>query len=450
MNRDHNDNENNRELRRHDILCSFELLEPRRLLASTNDPFLVEQYALANAGVTSAWDTTTGSATTVVADIDTGADYTHEDLFENIWINQAEIPASYKSKLKDTDGDGIISFYDLNNPTDRKFMTDVNGNGYIDAGDLLNPISAGGWEDGINGKSNANDKYTDDIVGWDFAENDNDPFDDGTANEGHGTHTAGIIGAIGNNGIGISGVIEKVSEMIVRIFKDNGSAVSDPTIAAAIRYSADSGARVSNNSWGGGGGYNGDVIYKAIQYAGTKGQLFVVAAGNDGSNLDSARFQDFPTEYSLDNIISVAATNSSGNMPYWSNYGTTTVDVAAPGSNVLSTLPGNDYGRMSGTSMATPMVTGAAALMLAANKKLTVAQLKSRLIDGSDETTTLNNRTVSDGQIDLANAMANRAGTDVPDSGGSKGSGTSRPLPPRWPWFFYSGPQSIDDLLASA
>jgi subtilisin family serine protease len=404
---------------------------------------------LTNTNVTTAWNTTTGSATTLVADIDTGADYTHEDLYENIWINQAEIPASYKAELKDTDGDGIISFYDLNNATDRKFMTDVNGNGYIDAGDLLNPTSAGGWEDGINGKSNANDKYTDDIVGWDFAENDNDPFDDGTANEGHGTHTAGIIGAVGNNSTGISGVIQKVSEMLVRIFKDDGTSASDPTIAAAIRYSADSGAKVSNNSWGGGSGYNGDIIYKAIQYAGTKGQLFVVAAGNDGWNLDSARFNDFPSEYNLANIIVVGATTASGNLAYWSNYGNTTVDVTAPGNNILSTLPGNDYGRLSGTSMAAPMVTGAAALMLSANRKLTAAQLKSRLIDGSDETVALNNRTASDGQINVANALLAKTGVDVPESSGTGGTIINRPFPGR-PWYFYSGPQSIDDLLASA
>src|SRR3954454_567984 len=154
-------NRNTDDARRHADICGFELLEPRRLFAlTTNDPDLSQQYALTNTGVTNAWSTTTGSATTVIADIDTGADYTHQDLYDNIWINQAEIPASYKAELKDTDGDGIISFYDLNNATDRKLMTDVNVTGYIDAGDLLNPLSAGGWDDGINGKSNANDKYT--------------------------------------------------------------------------------------------------------------------------------------------------------------------------------------------------------------------------------------------------------------------------------------------------
>src|SRR5439155_5973531 len=112
-------------------------------------------------------------------------------------------------------------------------------------------------------------------------------------------HTAGIIGAMGNNARGISGVTQKVSLMIVRIFGDSGFAASDSQIAAAIRYSADSGARVSNNSWGGRFGVDWDAIYNAIKYAGTKGQLFCAAAGNDGVNIDATRYpyNDYPAEY---------------------------------------------------------------------------------------------------------------------------------------------------------
>src|SRR5438876_10074282 len=142
-----------------------EPLETRTLFAATtNDPYFASQYALANSAVADAWDVTRGSAAVVVADIDTGADYTHQDLYENVWINQAEIPAYYKARLRDVDRDGRISFYDLNAGGNRSLMTDVNHNGYIDAGDLLHPVSAGGWEDGINGRSNPGDVYTDDII----------------------------------------------------------------------------------------------------------------------------------------------------------------------------------------------------------------------------------------------------------------------------------------------
>jgi subtilisin family serine protease len=396
-----------------DRTAHAEALEARTLFASTNDPLFASQYALANTAVAGAWDTTRGSAAVVVADIDSGADYTHRDLYANIWINQAEIPTSLRSRLRDADADGRITFYDLNNSANRSLMTDVNRNGYIDAGDLLSPASAGGWEDAVNGRSNASDRYVDDIVGWAFAEGDNDPFDDGSANGGHGTHTAGIIGAMGNNGVGISGVAQKVSMMIARIFTDSGLGTTTARIAQAIRYTADSGARVANASWGSGYGRTGDAMYNAIAYAGTKGQVFVTAAGNGGRNLDSAFFNSYPAEYNLANIVVVGATTSFGNLASYSDYGSAAVDVAAPGSSVLSTVPGNRYAYYSGTSMATPMVTGAVALMLSANRSLTVAQIKQRLIAGTDDSFALNNRSVSDGELNVNNALLNRPGTQI-------------------------------------
>jgi subtilisin family serine protease len=399
-------------------IATAEPLERRAMFsATTNDPSLANQYALTHAAVTDAWDTTTGSAATVVADIDSGADYTHQDLYENVWINRAEIPDAVRSSLVDTDGDGVISFYDLNDAGNLARMTDVNHNGYIDAGDLLSKVSEGGWADEVNGRSNADDVYTDDIVGWDFAENDNNPFDDGVENAGHGTHTAGIIGAVGNNGVGISGVMQRVSMMLVRIFGDDGNGTTMANVAAAVRYTADNAARVANASWGGREGFNGDELYSAIQYAGTKGELFVTAAGNDGQNLDSPFADDFPAEYDLDNIIVVGAADVSGELAYYSDYGSSKVDVIAPGSDVLSTLPGNGYGVMSGTSMATPMVTGAVALMLTADRSLTPAQVKQRLIDGSDETAALSGSSLSNGLLNVNNALLARAGARLPTDG---------------------------------
>ena len=387
-----------------------EPLEPRLLCASTDDPLFSSQYAIASTGVSDAWNTTRGSAAVVVADIDTGADYTHRDLYANVWINQAEIPSSLRPGLRDTDNDGRISFYDLNNPVNRPLVTDVNHNGYIDGGDLLNPVSVGGWEDNQNGRSNPNDRYVDDIIGWDFAEGDNDPYDDPGPNGGHGTHTAGIVGAMGGNGVGVSGVAQRVSMIIARIFSDDGLGAIAARIAEAVRYTADSGARVANASWGSPAGRNGDATYNAIAYAGNRGQVFVAAAGNAGRNIDSGAYANYPAKYNLANIIAVAATTSTGGLAPYSNYGATTVDVAAPGSGIYSTLPGDVYGGMSGTSMATPMVTGAVALMLSANRSLTVTQVKQRVIAGADESPAANNRSVSDGQLNVSNALSNRAG----------------------------------------
>src|SRR4051812_14555696 len=390
-----------------------ESLERRVMMsATTNDPRSSSQWSLLVTGVDDAWDVTRGSATVIAAEIDTGIDYTHPDLYKNIWINQAEIPADVHSRIHDTDHDGRVSFWDLNDSANAGVVADNNRNGYIDAGDLLRPVAQGGWEDGINGKNNANDVYTDDIVGWDFAQNDNDPFDGGYANVGHGTHVAGIMGAIGNNGVGGSGVSQKLSIAAIRIFNDQGKAATYEQLAQAVRYGADIGAKISSNSWGGSGGANGDVLYQAIAYAGTKGQTFIAAAGNSGGNLDAwAKF--YPARYDLDNIVVVGATSVSGNTPYWTNYGATKVDVFAPGNAIMSTLPNNHYGQLSGTSMATPFVSGTAALMIAANPSLTPAQIKARLIAGSDESMPLNNRSVSDGQVNVANAVMNRAGYDL-------------------------------------
>ena len=384
-----------------------------RLHLTASGSLVGDQHALNAASPAAAWGTTRGSAAVVVANVDSGVDYTHEDLYANIWINPAEIPPSVRPTLADTDADGRISFYDLNHPANRPSLTDANGNGSIDAGDLLRPLAAGGWADGVNGRGNPNDRYVDDIVGWDFADGDNDPFDGGTR-PGHGTHTAGVTGAMADNTVGISGVAPKVSTMIVRIFGDAGTAAAPSRIAEAVRYAADGGARVATASWQGGGSRRGDALHRAIAYAGRKGQLFVTAAGNDGRDLDSRFFNVYPAEYALPNIVTVAATAADGRLAGFSNYGAAAVDVAAPGSAVLSTLPGNRYGTLSGTSMAAPFVAGAAALMLSANPSLTPAQLKQRLITGSDASPAFAGRTVSRGQLNISNAVLARPGVPPP------------------------------------
>lgn len=393
--------------------ATVELLETRLLCSKTpNDPSFASEYGLTNIAAPPAWDISTGSRQVVVANIDTGIDYRHPDLYKNIWINQAEIPAAVQKVLVDTDGDGIITFVDLNAKANAHIfgVNDLNKNGYIDAKDLLAKYKKngkGGWEDGINGPTWVGETaYVDDIVGWDFANRDNDPFD----YDGHGTETAGIIGATGNNSKGIAGVSWQVSLMTVKIFRDSGQATGDNAIAAAIEYSADAGARVSNNSWGEPGGRRGDVVYQAISHARAKGQLFVAAAGNDSLNNDFAHDRFYPASYDLSNIISVEATTRAGNLADYSNFGQRLVDIAAPGSKILSTLPKGKYGYGSGTSFSSPFVAGAAALLLAQDNTRTASTIKSLILNGADQNAGLLDTSVSGGQLNLFNALEGIAG----------------------------------------
>lgn len=378
----------------------------------TNDwysPSNGQLWGMAKIGAPKAWDTQRGSPKVVVADIDTGIDYRHADLYENIWINQAEIPADIKSQLSDVDGDGLITFWDLNDPSNQGVgkITDQNGNGAIDGKDILAPRKSdgtGGWADGISEDGDL--AHVDDLIGWNFVANTNDPFDD----NGHGTHTSGTIGALGNNNLDVVGVNWQVQLMAVKVLDANGSG-SDTTIAAGIRYSADHGARVSNNSYGGSGGSTGDAMYQAIQYAGSKNQVFVAAAGNSGLNNDTSRSRSYPASYSLDNIIAVAATDQKDGRPTWSNYGKTTVDLGAPGVSIWSTWadPNNGVVQESGTSMATPHVAGAAALLLAKNPTLAATGtngVKGLILNNVDQVSSMINRTVSGGRLDVAKALA--------------------------------------------
>lgn len=384
----------------------------------SNDPSINSMWGMQASGfgikAVSAWDKNlVGSSKVVTGVVDTGIDYTHQDLYLNVWLNQGELRnLSFFSNLKDVNNDGLIGFRDLNdsqNLTNSSTkLTDWNKNGYIDAGDLLD--NRAGWEDGKDNDSNG---YIDDLIGWDFANKDNDPFDD----NGHGTHVAGTIGAMGGNAIGVTGVNWQTQMVPLKFMSSNGSgsllsavAAIDYFTTAKIQAAArgESSRFVStNNSWGG-GGYS-QSLANSIQRANDQGLLFVAAAGNggnDGIGDNNDVIANYPSNYSNNNVIAVGSITSSGALSSFSNYGLVNVDIAAPGSSILSTLPGNKYGSLSGTSMATPHVAGALALLAAAAPQATGAQLKEALLNSTAATQSLAGKTVSGGRLDISAALA--------------------------------------------
>ena len=375
-----------------------------------NDPGLGSLWGLRSSGAgikaDQAWNITKGSIKNVVGIIDTGIDYKHPDLYKNVFLNQSEIKSlSWFKSIVDSDSDGLITFWDLNDKTNwggtnnvTLRLNDYNSNGYIDAGDLLNNSS--GWEDGIDNDKNT---YIDDLIGWDFVDNDNDPLD----LNGHGTHVSGTIGAIGDNSIGITGVNYQIQMAGLRFLDANGGGTTSNAIKATD-YFTDLKTRgvnspenflATNNSWGGGGANR--LLSNAISRADQAGILFVAAAGNSGTSTES-----YPAAYTQNNVISVAALTSTGTLASYSNNGSTWVDLGAPGSGIYSTLLNGTYESLSGTSMATPHVTGAAALLATMFPTATAAQIKAALLDGTANAA-LADKTGTGDQLDLTVAINN-------------------------------------------
>jgi subtilisin family serine protease/Ca2+-binding RTX toxin-like protein len=347
----------------------FEYIEPDYIVTAgaltpkstiPNDPSFTQLWGLNNTGQSGgtvdadidapeAWDIQTGNPNLVVGVIDTGVDYNHQDLVGNIWTNPGEIAA-----------DGI----------------DNDGNGYID-----------------------------DVRGWDFAYNDNNPMDV----YGHGTHVSGTIAGKGNNGIGVTGVAWNAQIMPLKFLDDSGSGSTSNAILA-ISYATAKGVKITNNSWG--GGNFSQALYDAINAAGQLGALFIAAAGNDANDNDAN--PSYPASYNLANIVSVAATNRNDQLVtlantggWWgSSYGLTSVDLGAPGSDIYSTTPGNTYSTYSGTSMATPHVSGAAALLWSQNPTWTAQQVKTALMNTGDSLASLAGKTVSGKRLNVYNALA--------------------------------------------
>ena len=346
-----------------------------------NDPLFSQLYGLNTTHIDAqdAWNLTTGSSSIVVGVIDEGIDVNHPDLAANIWTNPGEVP-----------GNGI----------------DDDGNGLVD-----------------------------DVNGWDFAHNDNHVFDltggsyppasnyQGDVDD-HATHVAGTIGAVGNNGIGVVGVNWHVQLMSLKFIKAvvtmvNGQPVvvysgNDADALRAYNYAKQmrdlwlssggtkgANIRVLNASYGG-GGYS-QSAFDALNALGQSGILFVGAAGNESSNNDL--HHHYPSDYALPNVMSIAATNSGEQLAGFSNYGSQSVLMGAPGSVILSTTPLNTYSSFSGTSMATPHVAGAAALLCAANSNLAPAQLRSLLAFNGDVVPGLQSTTLSRRRLNVFQSL---------------------------------------------
>lgn len=387
-----------------------------------NDSLFGDQVGLLNSGANGttsdadidadeAWNISTGSSSVVVSIIDSGVDYTHPDLYLNIWLNPGEIPAATRASLIDSDADGRITFRDLNAPVNASFVSDLNGTSYIDAGDLLQDVR---WENGVDNDGNGR---TDDLIGWDFRSNDNDPFD----THGHGTHVAGTIGAVGNNASGVAGLNWNTSIMPLR-FLDSvaGQGLSGSTSDAitAINYttamktrSQDAvNVRVSNNSWGSLDTFS-QSLRDAIAVNGAAGILFVAAAGNgegrtgSGVDLDAEGLGFFPASFDLDHIVAVAATNSNDSLATFSQFGATSIDLAAPGVAILSTEPGGGFAFRSGTSMATPHVAGAAALVFARIPDASTQEVRQALLQSIDVKSSLTGKVATGGRLNARAAL---------------------------------------------
>lgn len=320
-----------------------------------NDPMFTEQWSLANTGQRGgttkadinallAWDQkTTGSEKVVVAVLDSGVDYRHPDLIQNMWVRPADMDSYFDEQL------GVV-----------------------------------------------NDEY-----GYDAVTNSGDPMDD----NGHGTHCAGIIGADGNNGIGIAGINWRVQIMPLKFISRTGSGTTKDAIEAINyvinRKKAGVNVRIISASWG--STQKSKALGDVIRKAGEEGILFIAASGN--SSADADKSPHYPASYDLPNIISVAALNRNDELASFSNYGLKRVHVAAPGAEILSTWLNGDFREASGTSMATPTVSGVAALVLSVEPKLSMEDLRERLFKSVDKLPALSGKIATGGRINAARAV---------------------------------------------
>lgn len=294
---------------------------------------------------------------------------------DNMIWKQIAIPndKSYRSQKEELKRMDLEAAWDINTGSPSVIIAIIDSG--ISAGhpDLKNRL----WNNSLevaNGRDDDQNGFVDDFYGWDFVKNDNIPED----GSNHGTHVAGILGAEGNNREGITGVNWNTRIMALRTLDDNGSGTTD-TAVEAILYATRNGAKIINASWGGYG--KSQALQDAIQFAADRGVLFVAAAGNNRLDAESEPF--FPASYPVAGIVSVGSSEGRGRLSSFSNFGRFDVDLVAPGSQIYSTYGDSSYERLSGTSMAAPMVAGVAGLMLATDPNLTLLQLRNGLLNAT-------------------------------------------------------------------
>lgn len=360
---------------------NVEFAEPNYILSpSSNDPDLEEQWSLNGNHASSidaleCWNLSPGSSDRIIGLIDSGVDWKHEDLIQNIWQNKEGRTGASYNLGEDVDRDGKV--------------LEWNGTTWV-----FDPDDVNGIDDDGNG-------YVDDFIGWDFLDNDNDPRPDNIGNkiDSHGTHVAGIIAAKGDNEVGIAGVHWNAKLMSLKCFNAYGQGCVS-NIIKALEYSVDKNVKITNNSYG--GPTCTSSLHRAISYCNTNKQLFVTAAGNNFSDNDEVDY--FPANYDHPNIVTVMSINKDELISERSNYGLTTVDIGAPGESIYSTLPNNSYGFKTGTSMAAPHVTGALALLWDRMPNLSHLEVKDYIMCNSEGVHSLNRyKCVSAGYLNLGN-----------------------------------------------
>ncbi len=322
-----------------DHLYQVDQIENNLDSITTNDPYFGNQWSLQKSHVTDAWALVPANAKNVlVAVIDTGIEASHPEFADKIFTNTREIP----NNGVDDDHNGLI----------------------------------------------------DDVHGWDFEAKNNDPSDDFN----HGSHVAGIIGAVQNNKFGIAGISAHVQILPIKWMKKGSGWGADAI--EAIYYASNMGAKIINASWGG-IGYS-KALEDAVKYAESKGVLFVAASGNRGTDNDKS--PQHPANLRLPNVIAVANTDEKDELVRSSNYGVIHVDIAAPGNNIVSTMMNHQFGSLSGTSMAAAHVSGVAALLLSLNPKLTAQDLKRVILGTVTKLPSLQGKIVSGGRINAVDA----------------------------------------------